>query len=170
MEPPCCPPPTPAPCRASDDCRLWKSWRVESRLKRGSPHHPSSPLSPRHGMVGGGEDTLRCCCGLWPEGACGMWGDSLLFLRVGLGVTHEHFPACPVPPHSPCPQRGHLPPSFSLGSEAFPFVSRQPGQVFSLIFCFPIKRHPCAMELSKTLSSAVLLSCRAHLCTLMSAV
>lgn len=116
-------------------------------------------------MVGGGEGTLRCCCGLWPEaGVCGM--------GVGLGVTHEHFPACPFLPTHPVLREGtSLPPSLSsLGSEAFPFVSRQPGQVFSLIFCFPIKRHPCVMELSKTLSCAVLLSHRAHLSTLTSAV
>lgn len=146
---------------------LRKSWRVQSRLKRGSPHHPTSPLSPRHGMVGGGEGTLRCCCGLWPEsGVCGMGG--------GAGCNSRALSCMPCSsPLTLSSERAppSLPPSLSsLGSEAFPFVSRQPGQVFSLIFCFPIKRHPCAMELSKTLSCAVLLSRRAHLSTLTSAV
>lgn len=51
-------------------------------------------------MMGSGEGTPRCRCGMWSE-VGGVWrgGNFSLFPEGGdWGVTPEYFPACSVPP------------------------------------------------------------------------
>lgn len=138
-----------------------KSRRVESRLKHGSPHHPSPHgLLCHPGMAGSGEGTLRCCCGLWREaGRCGRVGTLFSLPEGGAGCNSQalflHARSSPLAHPA---LRGHLPLLLGFRSTPICLVPAWPDISSELFFFFFIKRHPCAMKLSKNLSCAVLLS------------